>query len=245
MIQPIPCKSCGEPIDKNYCPACGQRASVKRIAVRQLILDIPHAIFHLHSGFLYTVKQLFVSPGQAIREYLDGRRKPYFHPIAYLAILLLLNYVVMKITGLHFYDEQELLSMTPEQAKLILEYDATQWWFLEHTYLYMLIAIPACSLFYFLFFNLFKLRFNVAECAVVLMFIIAQGVLMQSIIYLLTGWIHNGVFIRAVEVVNALILLSYASYAMYNLLQPARRKIAVTLACIAGGAVVLSLMIAS
>jgi hypothetical protein len=155
------------------------------------------------------------------------------------------NYFAVKITNLHYYDDAELLNMSPNEAALIKQYDETQWWFLEHTYLYMLIAIPACAIFYYFFFRLFKYKFNFAESAIIVMFIIAQGVFMQSSIYLVIGWIHNGAFIRLMEGINGLLLLSYAAYAMYGLVNPAKNKFGIALICILGGAFVLSLMIAS
>ena len=144
------CKNCGEPVEKKYCPNCGQKVSVKRIELKHLMHDIPHAIFHLDSGFFYNLKQLFIRPGITIKNYIEGKRKPFFHPITYLAILLVFNFFAVKVTNLHYYDEAELLTMSAKEVAFIKEYDATQWWFLEHTYLYMLIAIPACTIFYYL-----------------------------------------------------------------------------------------------
>ena len=239
------CKNCGQPVEKKYCPDCGQKVSVKRIELKHLLHDIPHAIFHVDSGFFYNLKQLFTRPGAAIKDYLEGRRKLFFHPVTYLAILMVFNYFAVKITNLHYYDEEELQKMSPKEVAFIKEYDETQWWFLEHTYLYMLIAIPACAIFYYFFFRLFKYKFNFAESAIIVMFIIAQGVFMQSSIYLLIGWIHNGPFIRAMELVNGLFLISYASYAMYSLINPTKNKFWIGAVCVFGGAFVLSLMIAS
>ena len=66
------CKNCGQPVEKKYCPDCGQKVSVKRIELKHLLHDIPHAIFHVDSGFFYNLKQLFTRPGAAIKDYLDA-----------------------------------------------------------------------------------------------------------------------------------------------------------------------------
>lgn len=108
--------------------------------------------------------------------------------------------------------------MDPTTAKAITDYDALQWWFLEHTYLYILIAIPASTLFLFLFIRLGKRLYNVAETAVIILFTIAQGVLIQSFIYFCFGWIKSGPFLRAMEVVNVSILILYASYVIYQVI---------------------------
>jgi hypothetical protein len=239
------CKNCGYSLTSKYCGNCGQKATVHRIGMKALLHDIPHAIFHVDSGFFYNVRELFIRPGYAIRDYLEGKRKAFFHPVTYLAILLVLNLFAVKVTNLHYYDETELLSMSADEIAFIKEYDATQWWFLEHTYLYMLIAIPACTGFCYLFFKIFKQRFNYAEYAVIVMFIIAQGVLIQSAIYFCFGWIRNGVFIRSMEVINLLLLVLYAGYAMYQIIAPKRAKIIAGVSVIMGGFLILLIMLAS
>jgi len=186
----ILCKNCGEQVYNKFCPSCGQKASVKRITVPGLLQDLPHAIFHIDRGFLYNIRQMFTQPGRAINGYLSGQRKPFFHPATYLVISLVLNYLVVKITDLHLYDENELQTMDAFAAKAIRDYDAMQWWFLEHTYIYILFAISASSLFLFGIYKLLKQNYNLAETAVVVLFTIAQGVLIQTIIYSLFGWIH-------------------------------------------------------
>jgi hypothetical protein len=135
--------------------------------------------------------------------------------------------------------------MSASEIEFIKAYDASQWWFLEHTYLYMLVAIPVCTAFCYFFFRLFRLRYNFAENAIILMFIIAQGVLIQSVLYLLTGWIRNGAFIRSMEMVNLLLMISYAGFAIYKFINPVTKKGRAAIAATMGGLIILSLMLAS
>ncbi len=154
-----------------------QNPGEERISLFHFISDLPHAIFHVDRGMLFNFVQLIKRPAASIQDYLDGHlRKRYFHPATHLVIALLFNYVVVKITNLHFYDEAELLTMAPLAAQAIMVYDRMQWWFLEHTYIYILLAIPASSLFLYLIFRLSGLKFNVAETAIVVLFTIGQGV---------------------------------------------------------------------
>ena len=239
------CKNCGEVIEKKFCTHCGQKVTEHRIALKSLLHDIPHTIFHVDRGFFFNVVQLFKRPGGAIQDYLQGRRKPFFHPVTYLAILLVFNLFAVKVTNLHYYDEQELLSMSAAEVEFIKEYDASQWWFLEHTYLYMLIAIPLCTGFCYFFFRMFKHHFNFAENAVIIMFTLAQGVFVQSCLYLLTGWVKNGVFIRSMEIVNFILMISVATYSFYQLIKPAKKKIWVGVSSFFAACIILSLMLAS
>lgn len=211
------CKNCGEELFNNYCPNCGQKANVDRITLGQLIHDLPHVVFHVDKGFLYNLLTLLRKPGQSIRDFLDGKRKPFFHPASYLVISLVINYLVVRILNLHFYFEEELPSMLTLEAKAIRDYDAMQWWFLEHTYIYILLAIPVSTLFIFFIMRLMKQNYNVAESAIIVLFTIAEGVLIQSTLYLCFGWIHSGPFLRTLESVNMSILILYASWVMYQL----------------------------
>lgn len=211
------CLNCNEPLSGKFCSFCGQISSVKRIELIQLIKDLPHAIFHVDSGIFYNFKQLVLRPSMAIYDYLIGKRKPFFHPVTYLALALIFNYLAVKITGLHYYDQEELKTMSEKQASVILAYDESQWWFLEHTYQYMLLAISLSTLFLFIFLKFMKHNFNLSETIIIVLFTIAQGVIFQSLIYFSFGWIKSEVLIRGIETVNIVILFLYASYVIYGL----------------------------
>jgi hypothetical protein len=142
-----------------------------------------------------------------------------------LVVSLILNYIIVKLYNLHFYDDKELTGMNSVSAKAIMDYDAMQWWFLEHTYIYILFAICASSTFLYLLYRVGKLKLNIAETAVTLIFIIAQGVIIQTIIYTIFGWVDSGPFLRTVETCNTSILIFYASFANYQMLAPVRSKI--------------------
>lgn len=215
----IVCLNCGFSFQSHFCPQCGQKASTGPITLHKLLEEIPNAIFHVNSGFLFNCYYLLIQPGKTIRDYLAGKRKKFFHPATFLLLALVINYLVVKLHDLHFYDVAELAIMDPLKAKAIMEYDAMQWWFLEHTYLYILIAIPASSVFLFFLFRMLKQNINLAESAVVVLFIIAEGVLLQSSVYLLTGWLDSGPVIRTMESVNLIMLISYASFALFELVR--------------------------
>ncbi len=231
----IQCKNCHEAVPGNFCSACGQKASVTTISVPNLLRDLPHAVFHIDRGLLFNLWQLLKNPGLAIRAYLNGKRQPFFHPASFLVISLILNYLVVKITNLHFFDAKELVGMDAFAAHAILDYDAMQWWFLEHTYLYILLAIPASTLFLFVIFRLMRQPFNYAETIVIVLFTIAQGVFFQSFLYACAGWTGSGAFNRAMESVNLVILISYASVVIYQLFPNASKTpIRILVAILAG-----------
>jgi len=222
-----------------------QNGKPERISLGKLVKDVPHAIFHVDRGLLFNLIQLTKRPAASIEDYLSGKRKPFFHPASYLVIALLCNYLVVKLIDLHFYDEDELKLMTPLAAQAIVAYDAMQWWFLEHTYIYILIAIPVSTLFLYLIFHFSRKAFNIGESAVVILFTIAQGVFIQTIIYLCFGWVKDGSFRRGMETVNMAILILYASLVTYQLLTTVPNKVIRSLISLFTGAGLTALWIAS
>lgn len=239
------CKNCNSAVTENFCPYCGQKTKTSRITIPKLISDLPHAVFHVDKGILYNFIQLLKRPGAAIQAYIDGKRKPFFHPVSFLVLSLVFNYIVVKITDLHFYDEAELTRMTALEAQAIREYDAQQWWFLEHTYIYILIAIPISTLFIYLVLKPKRPGYNMAEAALIVFFTIAEGVILQSLIYLCFGWIESGLFRRSMESVVLLVLTTYAARVLFQILTPALSTISRLIVSVLAGFGLLVLWIGS
>lgn len=81
------CLNCGTRYTGHFCTHCGQKAHTRRITFATILHDIPHSVFHIDKGFFFTLKQLAIRPGKAIKEYLDGKRVRHFSPLAYLLLL--------------------------------------------------------------------------------------------------------------------------------------------------------------
>jgi hypothetical protein len=91
------CKNCGNEFEGHFCNQCGQKASVGKFTLRNLLLEISANIFQIDHGFFYTLKNLFKRPGHTIREYLDGERKTNFKPIAYVLVIATLYFILNRI----------------------------------------------------------------------------------------------------------------------------------------------------
>ncbi|MCU0388464.1 MAG: DUF3667 domain-containing protein [Chitinophagaceae bacterium] len=83
----VSCKNCGEKLFGNFCSHCGQKADIHRINWHHLAHSIPHALFHVDSGILFTLKELALRPGHAAFDFLSGKRKPYYHPVFILILV--------------------------------------------------------------------------------------------------------------------------------------------------------------
>ncbi len=84
------CKNCDGNIADSYpfCPHCGQKSNISRLNIQQLLKDLWLAFSNTDKGFLLLVRKLVFKPGHVAREYIAGRRKIYFNPFSYLAILV-------------------------------------------------------------------------------------------------------------------------------------------------------------
>ncbi len=90
------CQCCGENYSGNFCPACGQRASLGRInwqSVREGIMDVwgvggrslPRTLWHL-----------LLRPGYFIGDYISGKRQVSFPPVKMLVIVALVVFLIIN-----------------------------------------------------------------------------------------------------------------------------------------------------
>lgn len=92
------CKNCGRPVEGNFCSHCGQKTTVSRIDFPNFLNEITESFFQINKGFFYTLRELFVRPGDSLNEFLNGKRKSHFKPIAYLLTLSTVYYLIAQIT---------------------------------------------------------------------------------------------------------------------------------------------------
>jgi hypothetical protein len=65
--------------------------------MRNVLKSIYKDLFNLEDGFLFTFKELFWRPGYMIRDYLQGKRKPYFKPFQLLFVLGALYFILTRV----------------------------------------------------------------------------------------------------------------------------------------------------
>lgn len=81
------CKNCGNLVNGSYCSHCGQSVHTGRINLHYILHELQHSILHVDKGMFYTIKELIVRPGYAIKDYLSGKRVNHFKPFAFVVIL--------------------------------------------------------------------------------------------------------------------------------------------------------------
>ncbi|MFN8277200.1 MAG: DUF3667 domain-containing protein [Chitinophagales bacterium] len=132
------CKNCQSPVNGNYCAQCGQAADTHDINAHFLWHDIQHGLFHFDSGIFYTLKELMIRPGNAIREFIEGKRVRHFKPISFLVIIAgLYGFLAhWQHVGSHVELAVGDGQKTVSQVKQVME------WLINHYAFLMLLLLP-------------------------------------------------------------------------------------------------------
>lgn len=74
------CLNCGEAVQENFCPKCGQETTNRTTSLRPLFADLLAEVFSFDSKLLHTIVPLFLRPGQLTLDYNLGKRARYLSP---------------------------------------------------------------------------------------------------------------------------------------------------------------------
>jgi hypothetical protein len=91
-------------VDQHFCGACGQRVIRGRLTLREIGHDVMHALTHADRSIFVLIGALITRPGKVAREYVDGRRKRYFGPFAFLVIAVGVASFLTYVMGLQWFE---------------------------------------------------------------------------------------------------------------------------------------------
>jgi hypothetical protein len=135
--------------------------------------DVQHGLFHFDSGILYTAKQLFIRPGHAIREFIEGKRVRYFKPLSFVVILATLYGVLF-----HNFHLNSLYISTTASSPGEKEYiDKVSEWIGTHYSWVTLLTLPFYALGSYLAF--IKQGYNYTEHLVLNAFLAGQKLIVH------------------------------------------------------------------
>lgn len=188
MIKPEKrCRNCNQHLlmNQKFCHECGQKTDMHRIDFHYFLHEVPHNIFHVDGGILFTLKELFTRPGHTIREYLEGKRQPHFKPVMLVLIMgsvcALIQYFLKDKTKKKIADSEILkgdvetsgLSKYVDFEGLVAYFKHIVEWLSNHFAFTVLLMLPIAAFGFFLGFRKYKL--NYPEWLVVFLFLAGQS----------------------------------------------------------------------
>ena len=103
------CRNCGHIVNNNYCPACGQRTSTRRLSWAALVESVTSTFIgdeayglrgmNMRKGAVMTWLAILIQPHRVIPEFIAGCRRKYFNPVAILLLLSTFYAVVFLLVG--------------------------------------------------------------------------------------------------------------------------------------------------
>jgi hypothetical protein len=198
------CKNCGHRISENYCSHCGQRTDVDRINWTNFLEDISEGLFQVNKGFFYTLKELFTRPGHSIKEFLDGKRKRHFKPIAYLVTLSTVYFLTAQVVDQPTWIDDGAagfidFGMTEEEIEESIALRTLNWFSKNYTYVTLLL-VPVYSLGSYLFFR--KFNANYLEHIVINAYITGQQAIFYALFTIIAIFPENN-FLEAIPLLIA------------------------------------------
>lgn len=112
------CRNCGHTYTGNFCNRCGQSRNTPRYRLSNALRNIAGGFFNIDNGFGRTLIDLLHRPGYMIRDFIGGKRIPYFRPFQTLFILAAIYIMTVQLV-----DPDALKPKAPltEQQETVME----------------------------------------------------------------------------------------------------------------------------
>jgi hypothetical protein len=176
-----------------------EKSNLKRIDRRYISHEIEH-VLHLDRGFFYTVKELFLRPGKAVREFLFEDRKKLVKPVLFLilcsVIFTIIDHLLHANTSLFNIDRITVL-----QGK-IRSKEIGAWINNSLGYSQLIMGVFIAI---WLKISFKKQQYNIYETVVLLSYILGQALLIMTFTIILADLLDNAV----------IALLGVSSYFIY------------------------------
>ena len=174
------CKNCNEQITGNFCSNCGRPAELRRIDKHYIFYEIGD-FFGANKGFLYTIKELFVSPGKSVRRFLAEDRYRFVKPITFVIITSLIYAFFANFFQIGFKD-YALQMEAPEGSTVNLIMD---WMYIKYPGYASIFTGLFMAFWLKLFFR--KSDYNLFEIFILICFISGITTLMMVFIAIFQG----------------------------------------------------------
>lgn len=220
------CQNCDAQTIGRYCHKCGQQTDITRLNFADFFRELMDTLWGLDHGLLFTLKKLVYFPKEAIRGYLDGKRKSMIKPLQYLVLVSALTLAVSHGVHYLFKNHSGLTTTTVKKSvRVSHENESTLYQMgarfskigAQNLGLLLLGFIPFAALFSFWFFK--KSNLNYWEHLVINVYIVAQLniVIVFFVLLQFFRWTDSGFWKRFFAVQRDLDLASIAMMGIMSL----------------------------
>ena len=174
------CKNCNNEINHNFCSNCGQPSVLKRIDRHYIIHEIEH-VLHFDRGILFTIRELFINPGQNIRNYISENRSRLVKPV----IFIILSSLIYNLISHSFHIEEEYVNYQGMEKSAFVKILG---WF-QANYGYMnIMSGTFIAIWLKVFFK--KYGYNFFELLIMLCFVLGISMLIFAFFAIIQGVFH-------------------------------------------------------
>ena len=89
-------KKCGTELSDDFCSKCGNPKILKRIDGSYILSEIG-SVLNFDKGIFYTIKELFVRPGENVREFIHNDRNRLVKPIIFIIVCSLIYTIAQQL----------------------------------------------------------------------------------------------------------------------------------------------------
>lgn len=93
------CLNCGNTFEGDFCPHCGQKATTKRLKIKEIVMDTVNSFVGGDNKFMRTCRDLCTRPGYMVCEFLVGHRAKYYNPLQVYIYTVTLYAILSYIMG--------------------------------------------------------------------------------------------------------------------------------------------------
>jgi rRNA maturation endonuclease Nob1 len=110
------CKNCQNTLEENahFCNNCGAKVVLQRINFKNLLLEFFIVNFGVDSRFFLTMRKMVTHPQDVVKEYLEGVRRRYINPFAFLSVGAGLSVIIFN----YFADDFMAIQGTINEAQI-------------------------------------------------------------------------------------------------------------------------------
>jgi hypothetical protein len=219
---PSLCKNCGTRFEGRFCPACGQKADTHRITWHFIWHEIPHSVWHVDHGILFTLRELFTRPGYTIREFLEGKRVRHYRPLALVLILGTVLTFLQHSLSVSLIEEsnkaiQSVTGTAEAESERLRQFQTQMYGYVErYFHLITIFTLPITAFFTWLCFR--KKSLNYPEHLVANTFLANVSLVLSIfsvLLYKLTGSSSQG--FSAIQVLTTGAVFGYSMWAFAQL----------------------------